>query len=308
MNSANRAFYAMVVVVFIAAAAFGAAMTRRLHPLLAGTSSTAKAVVHWCLSLLTGSPGIDELLLLGLFVLPTAALALGLSSLWAQWWATRRLLQDRTASRLRHLPRHLARLSQRLALTDRIDVVRATEPYAFCYGLVRPRICMSTGLLRLLSKAELEAVLLHERYHLRSHDPLKVLVTQALSRACCFLAVIAELRSHYTVSKELAADRAAMAEQGQGRWLASALYKLLIASPIVSSGVAVASLGSTTDARIDHLLRANADLPLRLSSSALAMSALVLLVIVATVLSPNLGSAGPHLHTLVHGAVTSCIF
>ena len=39
-------------------------------------------------------------------------------------------------------------------------------------GSLIPRICLSTGLMALMSEAELEAVLLHERYHLRSRDPL----------------------------------------------------------------------------------------------------------------------------------------
>lgn len=147
----------------------------------------------------------------------------------------------------------IAELAYKLDLTGRIDVVTYPAPEAFCYGLLRPRICLTSGLLAVLSPLELEAVLRHERHHLRQYDPLRTLCWTIISGACWWLEDRAE---HAHLVRELAADRAVIAEQGR-RSLASALLKLLtVPGPdsLPASGIAISGL-SVTDARIDQLVR-----------------------------------------------------
>lgn len=147
----------------------------------------------------------------------------------------------------------ITELARTLNLTGRIDIVAYDAPEAFCYGLLRPRICLTSGLLAVLSPQELEAVLRHERHHLRQFDPLRTLLWTILSGAFWWLEDRAE---HAHLLRELAADRAVIAEQGRTS-LASALLKLLTAphaSRLPSSKIAISGL-SVTNARIDQLVR-----------------------------------------------------
>ena len=186
----------------------------------------------------------------------------GLHAGCAQLARTHRGLQ-----RLRCQPRTellgpLADTVTSLKLADRIDLVQSTEPNAFCYGLLRPRICVTTGLLDTLSSAELEAVLRHERHHLRRHDPLRTLLWTMLDGACWWTENGGE---QARLLRELAADRAVIAA-GLRKQLAGALLKLLTHSEgkLATSKLAISGL-SVTDVRIDQLLRPDQAPPPRLS-------------------------------------------
>src|SRR5215468_2927849 len=101
------------------------------------------------------------------------------SPLWA-WPVPPGRLRSRPGIRL---PSHVTSVTtgarhhppRRLAgnLSDRVVTLDAVAPYALTYGMFRPRILVSSGLLRTLSDAELAAVLAREREHLCSRDPLK---------------------------------------------------------------------------------------------------------------------------------------
>lgn len=141
----------------------------------------------------------------------------------------------------------------RLGVDQRLDVIADPVPEAFCYGLFRPRIYMTSGLVEALSLIELEAVLRHERHHLRCYDPLRIVVWTIISKTYWWLEAEAQ-RAH--LCRELAADRAVISEQG-AMPLASALYKLLTVShPQRShhSDLALSGL-SVTEARIDQLIQ-----------------------------------------------------
>lgn len=307
MSPANRTFYGLVTLAVLVASSLGVATTRLLLSTLGDAGSIFHVISRWCLHLLTGSPEVAEILLLGLLGLLPVASLLGLSSFVRHWWATRRLVRSQATGRLHLLPQRVACLSDRLGLTGRVDVVRAALPYSFCYGLLQPRICLSTSLVHLLTDVELEAVLLHERYHLKSRDPLKVLLARVLGRAFFFLPVVAELGRHYIVVKELAADRAVIGEQGQGRWLASALFKLITIPSVADASTVTTGLIDATDVRIDHLLEPGTTERLRFSTATLATSVSVLVAIAAIVFSPGLAGAGLHVHPLGDGVSASCL-
>jgi Zn-dependent protease with chaperone function len=95
---------------------------------------------------------------------------------------------------------------------------------AFCAGLLRPQVYVSTGALEALQPSELEAVLAHERHHRRRQDPLRIALGRVLARALFFLPVVAQLHARYCAMAELAADDTAIATTpGGSRTLASAL-------------------------------------------------------------------------------------
>jgi Zn-dependent protease with chaperone function len=147
--------------------------------------------------------------------------------------ALRRLALDHG----RPLPPAVRSAAATLGLAGRVEMVAAREPFAVTRGLARPRILVSDGLPGALSLAELTAVLAHERSHLRNRDPARLLATRLLAAYGCYLPAARWLAGRVALDRELAADRAALAQAGRGD-LAGALLKL--AAVPVSPAVAAA--------------------------------------------------------------------
>lgn len=173
--------------------------------------------------------------------------------------ATRRFARLLSTNRI-SIPNTLRPMLGDLDLAGRVDVVNDDGAYVFCYGLLTPRICISTAVLDMLDEAELRTLLLHERYHLRRRHPLRSLVADIFARALAVIPIASELRHRYRVTQEVAADTAAIEECGDKQPLASALLKLLESDasahdrPQSRPRGAVGAL-SVTEARILHLTR-----------------------------------------------------
>ncbi|MFC5647536.1 M56 family metallopeptidase [Paenibacillus solisilvae] len=71
-------------------------------------------------------------------------------------------------------------------------------------GFCRPEV------VKLLSADELEAVLLHERYHCRQRQAFKKFAVQLLMDGMGYIPVIRSLGKHYFIGIELSADRYVM--------------------------------------------------------------------------------------------------
>jgi hypothetical protein len=170
------------------------------------------------------------------------------------------------------IPPSVTAAADGLDLVGRIDVVADSRPFSFCYWFLRPRICLSTALVSRLDRDELRAVLLHERYHLRQRDPLRLVVARYFAAGLYVVPVVDELLGFYTLQKEIAADQSAVRASGGVSPLAGALYKLLPDADDVSLGllVPVSSL-SVTEARIDQLV-AGRQVSLSLSPISIVLS------------------------------------
>ncbi len=193
----------------------------------------------------------------------------GVARLLGQTWRTRQTLQ-----RLLHLTcpldPALQPLLARLHLTGRVDLVQAATPLAFCYGLLWPRICLSTGLVRVLTEAELTALLWHERYHLLRRDPLKVALGRAGAGAFFFLPVVQALYSRYLLAKEVDADAYACQQQGSAEPLTDALCVLIDLRDAGAADASPPQAAGATDAlevRIAELLGQPQALPWPLAAA-----------------------------------------
>jgi Zn-dependent protease with chaperone function len=172
---------------------------------------------------------------------------------WRLWRATQRLLQTTQTAQIPPPPL-VARLAAQLNLADSLIVVSDRVPFSFCYGLWRPRICLSLGLVELLTETELEAVLQHEAYHLHRREPLRLAMAICLSRFFFFVPMLAELRDRYLAEKELSADAMAVALTSRAA-LAGALYKLItLKKPFVLPSLATVAGLSITAQRVDRLI------------------------------------------------------
>ncbi|MBI4491654.1 MAG: M56 family metallopeptidase [Chloroflexi bacterium] len=249
------------------------------HLLLAGAPALANASA-WpsasCLLLPLDGDYLPHLASYLFLLAIGAGTLVGLRALVQQQRQTQALLRACLAARSRRR-RALDRLAWRLGLEGRLDLVDLAAPVAFCYGYLRPRILVSTGLLTLLPRPELDALLLHEREHLRQRDPLKVGLGKLLASAAFFVPALGALYRRYLVEKELAADQAAIRAQGGTTPLAAALVRLLdhgaFPNPVWSAGASEA-----IEARIDALLGDPVRLRLRVGRTPLLGSVAVALL------------------------------
>jgi len=187
-----------------------------------------------------------------LFGLIAVGLARAASVVREQARATREL-GEHVHALSRRLPASLLDDVRAAGLDGRVQLVEASEPFSFTYGVRAARVVISEGLVTGLSADELGAVLEHERYHLRNADPLKAGVALAMSRMFFYLPVLHDLREHYIVGRELVADRRAIRVHG-ARSLAGALQKALQGPAWFETGVA-AAIGGTDglEARVTQL-------------------------------------------------------
>src|SRR5207253_7719078 len=163
MKTADRAFGALVLLALGSSAlliALLAALLPRGFALVSGGAADPASVV--------------AVLVL---VLATFGVTLGLASLLRQLLATLSLIRTLLSRRVT-VSRRVAAVAGSLGLAGRVDIVRDVRPFSFCYWFRRPRICLSTGLIRRLDDLELRAVLAHERYHLRQRDPLRLVIAR----------------------------------------------------------------------------------------------------------------------------------
>ena len=123
-------------------------------------------------------------------------------------------------------PTRLARLFADLGMTEHTKVLAAESPLAFCTGLLRPRIYISTSLADALTNTELKAVLVHENHHRRRFDPLRGLLAAVFAQVLFCLPIAGELRDLMLTSSELEADRDAVQHVGRPA-LAGALHRMI---------------------------------------------------------------------------------
>ncbi len=123
-------------------------------------------------------------------------------------------------------------------------------PAAYSLPRGRHRTVLSAATVTLLSSGQLQAVLAHERAHLRGHHQLALTTTRALTRAFPAVPLLARVAGEAAVLAEMAADDAA-ARRHDREDLAAALVILGRAS---ARTAALTVGGPAALARIDRLL------------------------------------------------------
>jgi hypothetical protein len=258
-----------------AARAFWTSMAVGAVALAAASVAIAQLFASWRIG---GTPASHEVSLLGLRVsYPAANLAaiavtvlagFGLLIAGAAAWGLgRELLADR------RFRRALA-ASSPVALHG-VLLIADDTPQAFCAGLLRPRVYVSTGAWELLDPAALAAVMAHERHHALRRDPLRVACGRALAAGLFFVPSLRHLVERQHALAEIGADEAAVQTGGVDRSaLASAMLSFADAAGPQGGGV--------EPERIDSLLgeRASWRFPLALCVGAVAALALFVAVAV----------------------------
>jgi len=166
-------------------------------------------------------------------------------------------------------------------------VFQQDAPQAFCYGFLRPKVAVSTGLLQSLSSDEIKAVISHEQAHQQSHEPLKILVGEFLSRMFYFIPLIQKLFTSYQTAAELAADEAAANDTS----ISKAIISL---SDVIQMPVgALSNFSAALDARVKRILDKQYVFRLNFSSKSLVIS-LFFVIIIGVALAWNPAPAHAH--------------
>lgn len=209
-------------------------------------------------------------------------LLIGFFILYLQLYKTRSFIRKILKNKV-SMPKKVHEVASELGIADRIEVVRDYRYFSFCYGFINPRIVLSLSMIKSLTREELKAVLLHESYHLKNKDPLKILFSQITTSAFFFLPVLRDFQKFYALSKELAADKLSIRLVGINT-LRSALIKAL-ASPTPSpNGIALFVSEDILEKRVNLLTDTPVSLRLKLSPLRLLLS-LTIVVLFLTVLN-----------------------
>lgn len=267
MNSARRLYRLHLALALAGAAAVLVAVATALTRIRPGLP-TADELLAACQSVVPLEPGPGLLVVLFLAAVGVTVALLGARSVWRQLHRQRRFLAA------------LRPLEERTIEGVGFTVIDGSRATAFCAGLLRPRVYVSSPALRLLTPSELAAVLAHEAHHRARRDPLRILAARALADAFFFLPVLRRTSDRYRQLAELAADEAAARAHGSSI-LASALLRFG-----ERSGEAAPVVGIAPE-RVEHLLgeAPRWQLPLSLLGGSLVMVAgLVGLVLTAPML------------------------
>lgn len=161
--------------------------------------------------------------------------------------------------------------------------ISSTAPTAFATGYLAGRVVVSDGLVALLDRSEVQAVLSHEEAHLRARHNLLLLVSRAATAALVPVLPLRSLCRRLEQAMEEAADDAAVASVGSRAVVAGALSKVALAQLDRPAG-AVAVSGSDVPARVRRLLEPNAP-PGWMPAACLVASGVLSVVFVATQLA-----------------------
>lgn len=132
----------------------------------------------------------------------------------------------------------------------------ASQPSAFCVGILRSRVVLTEGLLARLDAEERAAVVWHEGAHARAHEPLKCLLARLAVRTFFWMPLLGEALDRYLLAKELDADRRATMNTSR-----SALAGALTEVAGQRTPAAAVGLAEFSAARIDRLFDPAAPLP-----------------------------------------------
>lgn len=198
----------------------------------------------------------------------------------------------------------LQNVTKKLTIINQVRIIKNHKPLAICYGIFRPKIYISSGLLKIVNQHELRAILTHEKYHLDNQDNFLMLMASVVQNILPFFPIIKDFIKHYRIQRELEADAYAVTGNNDNKHLISALGKLIRDEPqyafIGSSGL---SVFDTLETRIRYLVYKKEYRP-RVTNINSVISGFFLFVLLALFLVPIQAT---ELHNLRGDALMTCV-
>jgi Zn-dependent protease with chaperone function len=157
-------------------------------------------------------------------------------------------------------------------------VVDDLAPTAYCIGLVRPWVVVTSGLLERLTEPSLRAVLAHETSHRRRRDPFRSAVATSVARGLFFVPSLRDLAVATLAENEISADAKAIGLFGRENLVTGLLAVLGHPAPAGSAAIATHGL---LQLRLDALESGRRPV-VHLRTVRLAASAVLIAVLLAT--------------------------
>jgi len=158
----------------------------------------------------------------------------------------------------------ISALLNSLDLNDKVCIFRSNAQAAFCFGLVDQKIYLSTGLLKIVSNKELEAILLHEKYHLQNKHFFERQLILFIAAIYPLAPIVADFARTMILRQEQRADQYALNNSSPAHLL-SAIGKMVRHSDVDF----VPGFSSLLE---DRILNFNSVAPYRLKLSSIAIS------------------------------------
>ncbi|WP_299090650.1 M56 family metallopeptidase [uncultured Metabacillus sp.] len=161
-----------------------------------------------------------------------------------------------------------------------IQVITCNEPVAITFGFARPKIVLSTQLIKMLDQEELAAVVYHETAHQKYFDPFKIFILQLISEVMWYIPLTKWAYQNYKILVELVADEYAVKRMGSELGLGSALLKLIKTRlGGGSTPVLVHFTGGTVDYRIKQLVEPENSIPVKLQTRSIIISINMIMIL-----------------------------
>lgn len=106
-------------------------------------------------------------------------------------------------------------------------ILPTEEVVAFTTGFLKPKIVLSEGLFLSFTEAEIDAIVLHEEFHQKNYDPLKLFAFTTVAASMAYIPVLKEMLKRYSTYKELLADQYVIRHMKSPLGLGSALLKFI---------------------------------------------------------------------------------
>lgn len=140
---------------------------------------------------------------------------------------TQKKINNLLAYKSKTIPNKLQNVLRIIKLEkDKIVIIQKQSSHAFSYGIKSQKIVLSEGLVKKLTSKQLEAVILHELYHLENQHSLLLIVSEIISSTLFFLPLVKEINNKMKVVFEKQADAFTVSKQGNNFHLNRALLKV----------------------------------------------------------------------------------
>lgn len=124
-------------------------------------------------------------------------------------------------------PKIVLKLIEKYGLSEKVKVIQDEKPLAFCLGFFKPIIYLSTSLIKLMNRYELEAIILHEKYHLLKKDNILLVVVSFIKQFFLLFPVFIDFFDSLIKTREVQADRYGSILLGKKQPVAGAFKKIL---------------------------------------------------------------------------------
>lgn len=186
--------------------------------------------------------------------------------------------QTITANCTNKVPKKLSQVIEKNHLDKNLFFVSNSKDFfAVSTGIIRKKIILTRSLITQTTVGELEAIVLHEVHHTRSHHSLLLFFTHVVTAIFFFLPIFKDLQSWVKLEFEKTADSAAVYKQGTTKYVKNALKKAILTEN--NFGMFLQFSYQVLDQRIDNLNLRKSKFVIPVSN--IARSFFVLLVFVS---------------------------